>query len=311
MPLTRSLRFTLEKHFARGGVWQLKYTLEAAHSHPRILYWKDWTGKAITEHLASACARHPLITTHTNTVVHDLLLRPGRGSAHGVKCLNHALGKSYELSSSLGVALCSGGLGNVYKHSTNPGGFNALGTTVALADRAGAEVMDAEYVQFHPTALNLPGEARYLLTEALRGEGAVLRDGSGRAFAKDHHPSGELAPRDVVARAVYSAHNSGGGAYLDISHRDADWLRSRFPSIDTHLLSKGLDITSTPLPCVPAAHYTCGGVCVDLSGRVSSIEGLYAAGEGSRTGVHGGNRLASTSLLEGLVWGADIGEGIA
>ncbi|GMH65373.1 hypothetical protein TrST_g10119 [Triparma strigata] len=295
--------------FEKDSQGELKYTLEAAHSHPRILYWKDWTGKAITEGLAAACEKHPLITTSTNTIVHDLLLSNPNDSSSpvtGVSCFDHSSNKSYDLHSSLGVVLSTGGLNNIYEHSTNPTGYNALGTSVALGSRVNAEIKDVEYVQFHPTALKLPSSARYLLTEALRGEGAILRDKTGRPFAKDYHPSGELAPRDVVARAVFEE-DTKGGAFLDITHRDSEWLKNRFPSINEYLLERGVDMTKDTLPCVPAAHYTCGGVCVDLKGK-SSVEGLRVAGEGSRTGVHGGNRLASTSLLEGLVWGAEIGE---
>jgi L-aspartate oxidase len=210
-------------------------------------------------------------------------------------------------------------------------------------------VSDLEYVQFHPTALCAPGESRFLLTEALRGEGAVLRDASGRAFARDYHPDGELAPRDVVARAVYEecrrgrerggggggGGGAGGGhnAYLDATHRDPAWLVGRFPGVHAHLSSDSriapLDFTREMIPVTPAAHYTCGGVTTDLDGRVVSssssssspsspsssgrrhYRNLYAAGESARTGLHGGNRLASTSLLEGLVFGSSAGEAVA
>ncbi|GMH86361.1 hypothetical protein TL16_g10514 [Triparma laevis f. inornata] len=170
--------------FERDESGVLKYTLEAAHSHPRILYWKDWTGKAITEGLAAACAKHPLITTTTSTIVHDLIKSPSTLTISGVSCYDHSNNRTYDLQSSLGVVLATGGLNNIYEHSTNPTGYNAVGTTVALGSRVSADIKDVEYVQFHPTALNMPDEARYLLTEALRGEGAILRDSSGRAFAK-------------------------------------------------------------------------------------------------------------------------------
>jgi len=182
---------------------------------------------------------------------------------------------------------------------------------VALATRAGVRTQDLEYVQFHPTSLCIPNEARFLLTEALRGEGAILRDASGRAFAKDFHPDGELAPRDIVARGVFAenAKTEGGvhNAYLDISHRDQEWLHTRFPTIQSHLSKRGLDLARDHLPVTPAAHYTCGGVTTDLNGR-TNLNGLYAAGEAARTGLHGGNRLASTSLLEGLVFGASVAD---
>jgi L-aspartate oxidase len=167
-----------------------------------------------------------------------------------------------------------------------------------------------EYVQFHPTALHIPDQPRFLLTEALRGEGAILRDGNGRAFAKEYHEAGELAPRDIVARAVFNE-SLKGPVYLDITHRDGDWLHRRFPSIHQHLQrTSNLDLAKDPLPVIPAAHYTCGGVQTNLSGQ-TTMPNLYAAGEAARTGLHGGNRLASTSLLEGLVFGAAVADDMA
>jgi L-aspartate oxidase len=181
-----------------------------------------------------------------------------------------------------------------------------------LAIRAGVTTQDLEFVQFHPTALCIPNEARFLLSEALRGEGAVLRDAvTGRAFARDYHEDGELAPRDIVARAVFKeSQKSGQPVVLDITHRDATWLHARFPSIQQHLAARGLDLATDRLPITPAAHYTCGGISTDLKGR-TGLKGLYAAGEAARTGLHGGNRLASTSLLEGLVFGASVADFVA
>ncbi|KAL3798748.1 hypothetical protein ACHAW5_008756 [Stephanodiscus triporus] len=232
--------------------------------------------------------------------------------------------------------------------SSSSGGVGGVGVGGGGRKRGGGEgvVSDLEYVQFHPTALCVPGESRFLLTEALRGEGAILRDADGRPFARDYHPDGELAPRDVVARAVYeeirraSSSSSGKGdgrrhrhgAYLDITHRDPSWLVGRFPGVHAHLTSLrtgSLDLTTRGIPVTPAAHYACGGVTTDLDGRVVvagsiNAEGggggtivrrryrnLYAAGEAARTGLHGGNRLASTSLLEGLVFGSSVGEVVA
>jgi L-aspartate oxidase len=212
---------------------------------------------------------------------------------------------------SRGTVLASGGLAGIYAHSTNPPGFNALGSSVALASRAGVKTQDLEYVQFHPTSLYMPNEARFLLTEALRGEGAILRDASGRPFAQDFHPEGELAPRDIVARAVFEESqkldDGSHNVFLDITHRDANWLHARFPTIQNHLAQRGLNLATDKLPIIPAAHYTCGGVSTDMHGR-TSLTGLYAAGEAARTGLHGGNRLASTSLLEGLVFGASVAD---
>lgn len=285
----------------------------------------------ITEHITKAAARHPLIRMQPHTLVTDILRSQdhddeagGGGDATstttndvclGVATLNRTTGERSVEYATRGTVLASGGLAGIYEHSTNPAGFNALGSSVALAIRAGVRTQDLEYVQFHPTALYVPNEARFLLSEALRGEGAILRDASGRAFAKDFHPDGELAPRDIVARGVYEecqkmdlqGNGNGHNVFLDITHRDADWLHARFPTIQTHLAERGLDMAKDPLPITPAAHYTCGGVTTDLHGR-TSLNGLYAAGEAARTGLHGGNRLASTSLLEGLVFGASVAD---
>jgi len=244
-----------------------------------------------------------------HTVVTDLVVKDG--TCLGVATLNRNSGDQTLEYACRGTVLASGGLAGIYEHSTNPAGFNALGSSVALATRAGAETKDLEYVQFHPTSLFMPNEARFLLSEALRGEGAVLRDAAGRAFAQDFHPDGELAPRDIVARGVFEESQKGDGlqhnVYLDITHRNRQWLHSRFPSIQAHLSQRKLDMATDMLPVIPAAHYTCGGVTTDMHGR-TSVQGLYAAGEAARTGLHGGNRLASTSLLEGLVFGASVAD---
>lgn len=304
--------------FDRDDLGELLFCLEASHSAPRIIHHADATGKAITESITRAALSHPLITTIPSTIVTDLVLHPDDSNAClGVQTLHtDATGAHTQdtLLSHHGVVIASGGLANIYLHSSNPGGFNALGSGVALALRAGAAVADLEYVQFHPTTLNLPpsptdtsSSSRFLLTEALRGEGAILRDPTGRPFARDFHPDGELAPRDVVARAVFATNQQAGGAFLDITHRDAAWLKERFPTIAQHLSKRGWDLTKDCLPVVPAAHYSCGGVVSDLEGR-ASVMGLYVAGEAARTGLHGGNRLASTSLLEGLVYGASVAD---
>jgi L-aspartate oxidase len=286
-----------------------KTTTEASHAAPRILHFADHTGMIITQHITKAAALHPLITMQPQTLVTDIIREDDL--CIGVATLNRATGQRNVEYATYGTVLASGGLAGIYEHSTNPPGFNALGSSVALAARAGVETQDLEYVQFHPTSLYMPNEARFLLTEALRGEGAVLRDAKGRAFAKDFHPEGELAPRDIVARGVFEesqkAENGTHNAFLDITHRDADWLHARFPSIQNHLSKRGLDLAEDQLPVIPAAHYTCGGVATDMHGR-TTLKGLYAAGEAARTGLHGGNRLASTSLLEGLVFGASVAD---
>lgn len=283
---------------------------EASHAAPRILHYADHTGAIITDHITKAAAKHPLITMQPNTLVTDIVREDDL--CIGVATLDRNTGERTIEYATRGTVLASGGLGGIYEHSTNPSGFNALGSSVALAKRAGVQTQDLEYVQFHPTSLCIPNEARFLLTEALRGEGAILRDANGRAFAKDFHPDGELAPRDIVARGVFAENaktfdQGKHNAYLDISHRDRDWLHARFPTIQSHLSARGLDLARDHLPVTPAAHYTCGGVTTDLDGR-TSLNGLYAAGEAARTGLHGGNRLASTSLLEGLVFGASVAD---
>lgn len=298
--------------FDRNDVGELSLCLEASHAAPRILHKADHTGRIITEHITAAAARHPLIRQIPHTVATDVVVVDDQ--CVGVKTLNRRTGGHGVEYALQGTLLASGGLAGIYEHSTNPAGFNALGSSVALATRAGAATQDLEYVQFHPTSLCIPNQSRFLLTEALRGEGAVLRDATGRAFARDYHPDGELAPRDIVARAVFEESQKGVGdhhnAFLDITHRDRDWLYQRFPSIHAHLSERGLDISRDGLPVIPAAHYTCGGVATNMQGQ-TTIPGLFAAGEAARTGLHGGNRLASTSLLEGLVFGASVADCVA
>jgi len=305
--------------FDRDENGELLYCLEASHSAPRIIHFADQSGKAITEHITEATASHPLIEIVPNTIVTDLITSDVPDPDHsnnliclGVQCFDKKTKTLSNQFSTRGTVLATGGTCGIYEHSTNPSGFNALGSSIALAVRANADVADLEYIQFHPTSLYIPGEERFLLTEALRGSGAKLRDASGYAFAKEFHQDGELAPRDVVARGVYerlqqTTSSQKHNVFLDIRHRDPAWLRQRFPSIQQYLNQRGLDLTKDLLPITPAAHYTCGGVVTDLNGR-TSVLGLYAAGEAARTGVHGGNRLASTSLLEGLVFGASVAD---
>jgi len=318
--------------FDRDDHGHLAYTLEASHSAPRIIYSADHTGKVITDTITSAVQKHPNITMIPNTIVTDLILSretetdeedknypnsTSPTSCVGVQVMNTQTHQPSSLFGTRGIVIASGGVAGIYEHSTNPSGFNALGSSLAMALRAGASTCDLEYIQFHPTVLYVPNQPRFLLTEALRGEGAILRNASGYAFAKDFHPDRELAPRDIVSRGVFYEMQKSilpekttkniPVCYLDITHRESTWLKRRFPSIDAHLQRLGLDITKDHLPITPAAHYTCGGVTTDLHGR-TNIHGLYCAGEAARTGLHGGNRLASTSLLEGLVFGAAVAD---
>jgi L-aspartate oxidase len=206
--------------------------------------------------------------------------------------------------------LATGGAGRLYRETTNPP--VATGDGVAMAYRAGCEVRDLEFVQFHPTALYIAGSARHLITEAVRGEGAYLRDASGYRFMPDYHPQAELAPRDVVARAIAQqmVHTKHPCVYLDLTHLPAEFIRQRFPGITAVCAEFGLDVTREWIPVRPAAHYTVGGVKTDLEGR-ATLANLWACGEVASTGLHGANRLASNSLLEGLVFGALCGAAAA
>ncbi|CAH0516592.1 unnamed protein product [Peronospora belbahrii] len=285
--------------FTRKDDGELALTLEASHNRARILYKADHTGRAISTSMVQAVREHPNVVLLTGRTAFELVVN---SAGDCVGALTVSTKNKVEFYRSHFTLLATGGIGDVYKNTSNPEG--ARGEGIALAARAGAKLKNMQYVQFHPTTLYIPGERRFLLTEALRGEGAILRNRSGCAFAKDYHPDGELAPRDVVARLILAEMEKHKEVcmYLDISHKDANWIKNRFPTIYQHCLDHGIDMTKEPMPVVPAAHYHCGGVEVDLQGR-TSVSGLYAAGEVSCTGLHGANRLASTSLLEGLVWG--------
>lgn len=285
----------------------LMRTREGAHSLPRILHANgDATGKEIGRALLQRVSQNARIHLHERVTTCDLIVRNGR--VVGVTALD-GTGKRVEFLGS-GVLLASGGAGQVYRDTTNP--TVATGDGIAMAYRAGAEVADMEFYQFHPTALGLPNAPRFLLSEALRGEGAYLRNSRGERFMQRYHPLEELAPRDVVARAITreSLGASGGEAlpvYLDMRHITGKDLNVRFPGISSFLKKYGLELGSDLIPVRPAAHYLMGGVRTDLSGR-TTLPGLYAAGEVACTGVHGANRLASNSLLEGLVFGARAAE---
>lgn len=292
---------------------ELALCLEASHNCARIVHWRDQTGRAITETLLQAVHANPRINILPSRTALDLLTTPASpfkpSHCIGALIMNENTNAAEEMYASQTI-LATGGLGEIYQHTSNHP--SARGDGMAMAYRAGASLKSMEYVQFHPTTFFFEGERSFLLTEALRGEGARLLNHQGHYFAKDYHTLGELAPRDVVSRMIMSEMKDSGEKHmwLDISHRDAEWLRGRFPSIYEHCLRRGFDMTKVPVPIVPAAHYFCGGVEVDLDGR-TSVPGLYAAGEVSCTGLHGANRLASTSLLEGLVWGQSIGQHIA
>ncbi|ADG04877.1 L-aspartate oxidase [Kyrpidia tusciae] len=275
-------------------------TREAAHSRRRILHsGGDATGKGIASALLRQVGRHPNITMWERTMVVDLLTVGGR-CVGAVAVQEHGRETVWHVFVGAATILATGGAGQLFARTTNPAG--ATGDGIALAYRAGAEVRDLEFVQFHPTAYAGEGAPVFLLSEALRGEGAVLRNRDGHRFL-ENHPQRELAPRDVVARAIAKELNRGeeSRVYLDMTHRSAEWLRDRFPNIYNFLLDQGVDMARDWIPVAPAAHYMMGGVVTDLDGQ-TKIPGLFAVGETASTGVQGANRLASNSLIEGAVF---------
>lgn len=290
--------------FDRDASGRLQHGLEAAHSFPRILHaGGDATGLAIETALLRAAR-----SMGVRIVGHAFLIDVVVGSRGAVTGARVRIDGREAVLPAEAVVIATGGAGMLYARTTNPA--VATGDGIAAAMRAGAAVADLEFVQFHPTVL-AEGEP-FLVSEAVRGEGAVLIDDDGRRFAFDAHPDGELAPRDVVARAIASrmAAQDGRPVRLDATAIGAGTLRTRFPSIDAAVRARGLDWASEPVAVTPAAHYLMGGVRTDLEGR-TTLPGLYAVGEAARTGVHGANRLASNSLLEGAVFGARAAHAIA
>jgi L-aspartate oxidase len=289
--------------FDRSGT-KLAFTREGAHSRSRVLHAHgDSTGREISRALMARANTLPEITFRSHALTTELLLDKDRVT--GLRFLDEPSGTTQEVHSGA-VLLATGGLGQVYKETTNPA--VATGDGMAIAYDAGAALTDLEFIQFHPTALCIKGAPRFLLSEALRGEGGILRNADMHRFMKHYHEAAELAPRDVVARAIVAEmqKTSTEFVFLDMTGLDAEYVRKRFPRIYSTCQTFGLDIASDLIPVRPAAHYAMGGVKTDLSGR-TTLPGLYAAGETAGTGVHGANRLASNSLLEGLVFGARCG----
>lgn len=292
---------------------QLAWGQEAAHSRRRILHVGDGTGRAIIEGLLNRLRQMPNVELITRATAVDLITFPHHSrdplkTYEPITCYGAYVfdrnGRAVHRTLAAYTILATGGLGRLYRNTTNPPG--ARGDGLAMAHRAGARIINAEYIQFHPTALAVPGAEGFLISEAVRGEGGILLTPEGQPFMQKYSPEWkDLAPRDVVARAIHLEMEEHGYSHvlLDIaSHMPAERIRERFPNIYAECLRVGIDITREPIPVVPAAHYSCGGVAVDEWGR-TTIENLYAVGEVACTGVHGANRLASTSLLEGLVWG--------
>jgi L-aspartate oxidase len=297
-----------------GEGWHL--TREGGHSHRRIVHVDDATGWAVQQALEKAAAGHPNITLIPDMVAIDLVTSrhghrySGDGHVWGVYALNRTKGK-VETFTARATILATGGAGRVYLFSTAPRG--ATGDGIAMAWRAGCRVSNMEFMQFHPTCLYHLEVKNFLITEAVRGEGGrLLNPSTGKRFMPDYDERLELAPRDVVARAIDAELKRYGLDYvhLDISHLEPDFVKGHFPNIHEKLLGLGIDMTREPIPVVPAQHYTCGGVVIDLDGR-TDLPGLYAVGEVSQSGLHGANRLASNSLLECFVFGEAAARHIA
>ena len=281
---------------------QLSMTLEAAHSRPRVLHAADTTGRAIVATLAQQVLQRDNVRVLSQAFALQLWLNQETGCCQGLSILQSA---KISWIHSAAVILATGGGGQVFSQTTNP--EVSTGDGVAIAWRSGAVIRDAEFVQFHPTALTAPGAPRFLISEAVRGEGAHLVDKTGRRFAFDYHPQGELAPRDVVSRAIFTHLQKTGddNVYLDLRPIQEERIRYRFPNIIRVCQHWDVDLFTKPIPVAPAAHYWMGGIQVDTMNR-TSIPGLYAVGETASTGVHGANRLASNSLLECVVYASQL-----
>src|SRR3990172_6011058 len=301
--IDQGVPFTRERR--EDGVSGYHLTREGGHSHRRVIHAADATGRALETTLEAKVRQHANITLHEHRLAIDLVARHKLGPPETNRCLGlYALDKAagrVTAYSARFVVLAAGGASKVYLYTSNPD--TSTGDGIAMAWRAGCRVANMEFVQFHPTCLYHPRAKSFLVTEAVRGEGGRLLLPNGEPFMQAHDPRAELAPRDIVARAIdYEMKRRGlDYVHLDISHKPADFIKAHFPTIYRRCLDFGYDMTREPIPVVPAAHYTCGGVVTDLRGR-ADIENLYAIGECAFTGLHGANRLASNSLLECLVF---------
>lgn len=305
--------------FDRNQDGNVHLTREASHSIKRIAHVKDHTGNAIQSYFFNALKNYKNIDILTGVTAVDLitLAHHSMNYSHvyepstcsGAYCLFQDEDRIFPILAGVTI-VATGGLGRLFLHSSNP--KSSRGDGYAMVYRAGGRIMNMEYIQFHPTTLMTADDERFLITEAMRGEGGILVNHAGEAFMKRYDSQAELAPRDIVARSIIQEMNKthSHNVFLDISHKNSDWIKNRFPVIYQKCLTKKVDITTTPIPVVPAAHYACGGVAVDSFAN-TTIKRLKAVGEVACTGIHGANRLASSSLLECLVYGTIAGRDAA
>jgi L-aspartate oxidase len=294
-------------NFDKKNPQELSLTREGAHSKNRIIHAGDTTGKEVCDKLISVVKNRQNVKIKERTFAMDLLIEDG--ACKGLLAFDEDTSK-YKIYLSSVIICATGGIGQIYKNTTNP--EVATGDGICLAYRAGAELMDLEFIQFHPTVLYHPENKSFLISEAVRGEGALLRNVNGERFMPKYHELNELAPRDVVSRAIFEEMRITGASnvYLDITFKDKGYLENRFPNIYKTCLSYGIDMSKDYVPVSPAEHYSMGGIRTDVYGG-TNIKGFYACGEAACNGIHGANRLASNSLLEGLVFGHKIGNEVS